>query len=214
MDAVAALDALGLVDLAETGLFVHGDRPDRAGLLAGTNLVNNDLVGAVLGAHAALPAFLGIDMGADPAVIAYDRNSAEAARLITGMAKAAMTVICNRIGRDRTVVTGCGNHLNYVGRVRLSGAQATGQTDPLADDFAFAVDAAPELRKRSRDDLLRKELLLALQLPVPCESSYFTKNSLGDIAGSSVVCNHSFSLFCPAMLSVSQPADSYYVNDL
>ena len=146
-------------------------------------------------------------MGTDPSVITHDRNSAEAAGLIAGMAETAVTVVCHGIGGDRAVVTGRGDHLDDVGRVGLPGTQAAYQTDALADDLALAVDAAPKLGKRSGDNLLRKELLFALQLSVPGEPRYFTKYFLGDVAGGSVVCNHSFSLFCPAVPSAGLPAD-------
>ena len=93
-----AVDALALVNLAEAGLFVHGDGADRAGLLAGTHLMHDDLVGAVLCAHAAFPAFLWVDMSTDSAVIPDDRNCTETAGLIAGVAETAVTVIRHGIG--------------------------------------------------------------------------------------------------------------------
>lgn len=94
-------------------------------------------------------------MGADSSVVAHDRNSAEAAGLIAGMAETAVTVVCHGIGGDRAVVTGCGDHLNDVGRVGLPGAQAACQTDALTDDLALAVDAAAKPSPSSRWPFMR-----------------------------------------------------------
>ena len=168
--AVAALDALGFIDLAKAGLFIHRDGAYRAGLLAGAHLVHDHLIGAVLCAHAAFPAFLRVDMSTDLVVIPHDGDCSETAVFVAGMAETAVAVVRHGIGRDRAVVTGCRDHLDDVVRFILPWALSLGQTHALPDDLALTVDAAAELGQGPRDDRLRKKLLFAFQLSVPGES--------------------------------------------
>ena len=195
VDAVAALDALGFIDLAEAGLFIHRDGTHRAGLLAGAHLVHDHLIGAVFRAHAAFPAFLRIDMGPDLVVIPHDGDCAETAVFIAGMAETAVAVVRHGIGRDRAVVTGCGDHLDDIVRFILPRALSLGQAYTLTDDLAFTIDAAAELGQGPRDDRLRNKLLFAFQLSVPGKSCNLTEDAFGDITGGSVVGNHLSSLF-------------------
>ena len=195
VDTVAALDALGFIDPAEAGLFIHRDGTHRAGLFAGAHLMYDHLIGAVLCAHTALPAFLRIDMGADLVVIPHDGDSSEAAVFVAGMAETAVAVVRHGIGRDRAVVTGCGDYLHDIGRVILSRALSLSQTYTLPDDLALTVDAAAELGQGPRDDRLRDKFLFAFQFSVPGESCDLTEDAFGDITGGSVVGNHLSSFF-------------------
>ena len=62
MNAVAALNALALINLAESGFRIHRNSADRAGLLAGTDQIHNGPVRAGAGAHTALLALRRINM--------------------------------------------------------------------------------------------------------------------------------------------------------
>ena len=167
MDAVAALDALILVDLAESGFRVHRDGTDRAGFLAGTHEVNDCTVRAGSRAHAAFLALVRINMCPDAVAFPVERNRAEMAGIIAGMPQASVAVVGDRISCKRAVIA-CGrDDLDDILCVFLSGAEPSCHADSLADDFTFAIDAAAVLRMRSRNHFFRKKFLLFFEFAIP-----------------------------------------------
>ena len=138
MDAVAAVDALILIDDAVAVLIV-ADGTDRAGLLAGTDQVHDGTVGTCCCAHAALLALRGVDVGAELA----DGDGAEAAGIQARLAKAQAAVVRNGVGGQRALVAGGLDDLHDVVGVRVAlRVLRKGEADSLSCDFSLLIDAA------------------------------------------------------------------------
>jgi hypothetical protein len=155
VDAVAAVDALGLVDHADAVLVIV-DGTDRAGSLAGSDQVGDGTVRAGLGAHAAFLTLLGIDMRS----VLSDSDGAETAGIQAGFAHAQTAVVGYGIGGQRTLFAGCTDDLDDVLGIRMIGCgKCACKTDPFPYDLPLFIDAAAVGRQRSGNDLIDKSFL-------------------------------------------------------
>ena len=109
VDAVAALNALGLIDVADTK-FIICDSADRARTFAGTDQMSDRTVRACVCAHTAFLTLGRIDPGSAIA----DGNRTEAAGVDTGLTHAETTVVCYGIRSQRTLFTCRADYLDNV----------------------------------------------------------------------------------------------------
>jgi hypothetical protein len=216
VDAVAALDALALVDHADA-VVVICDRADRAGLLTGTDQMSDRAVRASLRAHAALFTLVGINTG--PAIA--DRDRAELTGIDAGFAHAETAVIRNSISGKRTFFAGRADYLNDVLRLRDSiRALRQGETDSLLDKFSLFVDTAAISCSGTGNDLIDKLFLVFLvQLAIPCKSGCLFHDSVfqsyeGSIIGYHIVTPFSNAFAISEIGLRSQPAISSQIYHL
>ena len=190
MDAASALNALVLIDDADTVLII-GDGIDRACLLTGTHKVYNRAVGTVLRAHTALFAEFRIDVGTE---LAYGHR-AEVAGRQTGLTEAKAAVIRDRVGRQRTLVAGRLNDLNFVLRLQIvQGILAARKPHSVTDNFSLFIDTtSADGRLWPRDDFKHHFLfVLFIQLIVPGETAGLFNHQMPCLDQCLVVVNHSF----------------------
>ena len=164
--AVAAGDALVVVDGRAAILLIHRDRVHRAGAHAGTARVCDGVVRAGLRAHAALAALVRVD---DRTLMGHG-NRAEAAGLQAALRHAMLAVAGDGVALQGTALAGAvhnGDRLIGEGIVVFAvvhGRAAAGPVHAVAQHLALAVDAAAVSRLAAvRHDFQRNELLMSLQ---------------------------------------------------
>ena len=175
VDAVTALDALGLIDVADAELIILKGA-DRAGTLAGTYQMCDRAVRAGICAHAALFTLGRID----PGPVIADRDRTETAGVDAGFTHTQAAVVCHGIGCQRTLLTcrtdNLDNILGIAVRIRIL---CQGKADSLLGNFSFLVNTASISCNGSRTDLQR-ELFegLFIDIVLPCKSGHFFHNTM------------------------------------
>ena len=167
VDAVAAADALGLIDFT-VAILIEGNGSDRTGLLAGTNQMHNCAIRTGLCAHTALLALVGINVRTE----FTDGNCTKLTGIQTGLSKTETAVVCHCISRKRAVVAGRLDNLNHIRRIRISHrVLCAGKTDSLSCNFTFLIDAAAIGRSRTGNQLVNKLfLVLCVKIAIPCKA--------------------------------------------
>ena len=161
--AVAAGDALAVVDGRAAVLLVHGDGVHRAGAHAGTARIGDGVVGAGLRAHAALAALVRVN---DRALMRHD-DRVEAAGLHAALGHAVLAVAGDGVALQRAALAGAvddGDRL--VGEVVVlavvDGGAAAGPVHAVAQNLALAVDAAAVGRLTAVRNELQRNVVLVL----------------------------------------------------
>ena len=187
MDAVTALDALALIDHADAVVIVS-DRSDRAGLLAGADQVCDGAVRAGLGAHTALFALIGIDMG--PALTDGDR--AEFTGVDARFTHTQTAVVCYCISGKRTFLTRGTNDLNDIlGLGNSVRALCQRQIDSLLDQLSLFVHAATVCSHGTGNDLIDQFLFVFfIEFAVPRQSGRFLHDSVLKAHQGCIICYH------------------------
>ncbi len=202
MDAVSALDALILVNVADAVIII-GDGADRADALAGPDQMRDRPVRTGICAHAALFTLAGID----PGPVCSDRNSAEAAGIDTCLAHTQTAVVCYCIGRNRTFLTGGLDHLHDIFGIALGiGVLGKRKTYPLLRDLPLLVDTAAVIGDRSRTDLIGQlSQGFIIDIVFPCQFRDPLHNVVFQTYQCGIIGNHAFSPFAVRMTRAARP---------
>ena len=187
MDAVSALDAFALVNIADAVVIIC-DSANRAGTLAGTDQVGDRAVRACIRAHTALFALGGINSG--PAFA--DRNRAETAGIDTCFTHTETTVIRYCIGGKRTLFTSCADDLhNVLGitfRIRI---QRLGKADSLTDNRSLFVDTAAILCNRTGNKFHGESIQgFFIEIVFPFKLCHTLHNMMFQVHYCSIIGNH------------------------
>ena len=213
--AHAAGDALVRVDLG-LAIGVSSDGVHSAGHGAGPLLNDNGLVGAHVGAAAAVDALAGVDVGA--AVVTVQLDGVLGADLLAGVGQAALAALGHQHPLLRAAVAGKLNDvderrgvvgLRPVGRLdilrergvlrRAPAGQAHGQPQPLAHDGPLQKHVVAEVAHLARDDLVRQALnaLVHRPLRVVSHAGHLPEHPVADLLDTGFDTSHLLSVpFC------------------
>ena len=164
--AVAAGNALAVIDERAAVLFIDGNRVHWAGAHAGAARIGDGVIRARLGAHAALAALIRVD---DRALMGHG-NRAETAGLQTALGHTVLAVAGDGIALQGAALARAVHDGNgFVGKgvvvfAVIDGRAAAGPIHAVAQHLALTVDAAAIRGLASvRHDFQRNKFLMGFQ---------------------------------------------------
>ena len=121
--------------------------------------------------------FLRINMGTMTTCL----NSTKFTCIDTCFSHTVLTVFCNGITGNRTVLTGCTDYLNHISIILRPWGFALCKTDTLADNLSLFVDTATELWCRARNQTNRDVVSLRIKSTLKCQFCNLTQNGMFDL---------------------------------
>ena len=113
--------------------------------------MGNSVVRTGRSTASALLTLLGINMG----TVASCLDGTKLTGIDTCLTHTVLTVLCNGIAGNRTVLAGCTDDLNDISIILRSRSLALCKANTLADNLSLLIDTAAELWCRSRNQMNR-----------------------------------------------------------